>query len=140
MAANTWFTFAFRGIKPGPLRAQLVAKAREHLKEKMVTYVLIDLDGDAHEIYGYDVRDYEFKGRSQAEAAVALLDFLNECRPSFNGNDNYEEWEDHETDFDWRSLFTPNGRMWLMEMREDREPRTVPELPVPLATKPTRSC
>lgn len=140
MAVSSWITFASRGIAAAPIRAQLVEEASQHLDKAMVTYVLIDLDGSVHGTNGNDVRDYEFKGRSRAEAAVALLDYLNECRPSPQGYDNYTGVVDDEADFDndWRMFFMPNDNMWLMELREIREARTVPELPIPLKTKPAR--
>lgn len=137
---SSWITFASRGIAAAPIRAQLVEEATQHFDKAMVTYVLVALDGPVHGDNGNDVRDYEFKGRSRAEAAVALLDYLNECWPSPEGYDHYTDVVDDEANFDrdWRTLFTPNDYMWLMELREVREPRTVPELPVPLATKAAR--
>ena len=141
---ENWITFASRGIAPAPLRAKLLEDASRHLDEKTVRYVLVSLDGDTHGSNGNDHRDYEFRGRSRAEAVVALFDYLNERFPSPTGHDKYEELADDPSDErDWRRYFAPNDPpgMWLMELREEREVRTVPledQVPQRLATKAAR--
>lgn len=108
-----WSTFASRGVDAAPIREELLRKAREHLGEPMIEYLVPGVERYGARYYNDVWREYLVQGRSQEEAVVAFLDHMNQHRPSRTGVDAYEHLKDTRLgrENSWRNCLTNAERV-----------------------------
>lgn len=127
-------TFNSRGVPVGDHRGVLVADALEHLAQPWVQYVAVQTE--EAKSAGADCSAFAghmFEGRSQAEAVVALFDFLNENDLNFGGADRYVMSQQSPGSL---SADSSTAGVWLLEVKSPEHCNRA-QLPGRL-TKPAR--